>query len=130
MMVSGGIVSKALYRTDVSGERLEDLSDAFVGGSVRYREDQGRGVTTFQMDLIGPEVVSSLSEYVTPFVTYTLDAGTTSEHRLGVYVVAQPDAVLTQTTARLGYPNEDLTAVPRDAVFTGVYKVASGTNIA
>jgi hypothetical protein len=129
-MVSGGVVSKALYRTDIAGERLEDISDAFVSGSVRYREQNGSGQMTFTMELIGPEIVTPLSDFVSPFVTYALDDGTTADYRLGVFVVGQPDATITQRTARLTYVCEDLTAVVRDSVVDAPYKIASGTNIA
>lgn len=128
-MVSGGIVSKALYRTDIAGERLEDISEAFVGGSVRYREQNGAGQMTFTMDLIGPQVVDDLGDFVSPFVTYAFDDGTEATYRLGVYVVAQPDAELTQTTARLTYPCEDLMSVVRDSAVDTVYKIPTGTNI-
>jgi hypothetical protein len=130
MVVQGGVITKNLYRCTIDGVRVEDITDSFIGGSVRYQERDGVGNLVFTMELIGPEVVTPLADFVSPFVTYTFDDGTTSTHRLGVYVVGQPDAVLTQTTARTTYPCEDLTAVARDAVFTGVYKVASGTNIA
>lgn len=128
-VISGGIVSKALYITDIGGTRLDEISDAFDGGYVRYRESKGAGQMVFQMNLIGPQVVDDLSTFVSPFVTYALDDGTEATYRLGVYVVAQPDAELTQTTARLGYPCEDLTAVVRDSVTDAPYTIASGTNI-
>jgi hypothetical protein len=130
-MVSGGVVSKALFTCSIDGVLLEDISDAFVDGSVRYREDQGRGVMTFTMDLKGPQVVTPLSDFVTPFVTYTYDDGTVSAPvRLGVFVAGEPDVTLTQRTSRLSAPCEDLTAVVRDSVTDAPYKIPSGTNIA
>jgi hypothetical protein len=129
-MISGGIISKSLFKCDINGTRLEDISHAFVGGRVRYRESSAGSAMTFEMELVGPEVVSSLAEFVTPFVTYQFDDGSTIERRLGVYVVAQPDAIVTQSTARLRYPCEDILAVARDATLGSVYKIPSGTNIA
>jgi len=129
-MISGGIISKALYRCTINGERLEDISDSFTGGRVRYRESSTGAAMTFDMELVGPEAVKPLSEFVTPFVTYQFDDGRTVERRLGVYVVAQPDAVVTQSTATMRYPCEDILSVARDATLGGIYKINSGANIA
>lgn len=129
-MISGGVISKSLYRCTITGERLEEISNQFTGGRVRYRESSSGTHMSFDMELVGPEAVSSLAEFVTPFVTLNFDDRRTIERRLGVYVVAQPDAIISQTRAELHYPCEDVLTVARDATLGTTYKVASGANIA
>lgn len=128
-VIQGGVITKKLYRCSVDGTRVEDITDAFTGGLVRYRERNGAGEMTFTLETIGPEVVEPLQDFVSPFVTYTFDDGTEETHRLGVYVAGQPDIIITQANARATAPCEDLTAILRDAVTDAPYTIASGTNI-
>lgn len=132
LALMGAVIEKSLFRCDRNGERIEDLSDIYNDGTVKYREDLGGGMpAVFTMELIGDERVTPLADFVTPYIRITLNDGTViGPRRFGVFVVGQPDTVITQTVSRKTYPCEDLTAVLRDAVFTSVYKIPTGTNIA
>ena len=129
---AGGVVSIELFRTDVAGNRVEDLSPTFVSGSVSYREDLGGGVPmTFDMTLIKGPRLSPLEDFVSPYLTIRYDDGTQlGPVRLGVFLVTQPKVSVTQRTSTQVYTCEDLTAVARDAVFTATWKIPTGTNIA
>lgn len=130
-VLHGGVIEKSLFRCDIAGNRLEDLSDAFVDGKVTYREDTSGGVPmTFDLQMLGKQRLADLADFVTPYLTITFDDGVVfGPQRLGVFVAAQPDVTMTQTTATQSYPCEDLTSVLRDAVLTATWKIPSGTNI-
>jgi hypothetical protein len=127
----GGVIEKSLFICDRDGNRIEDISDVYTSGSVKYREDLGGGIpTVFTMELIGAERVTPLKDIVTPYLKIIRDDGSfIGPRRFGAFVVGQPDTTITQTVSRKSYPCEDLTAILRDAVFNDVYKVPSGTNI-
>jgi hypothetical protein len=130
-ILQGGLITKQLFRCDVAGNRLEDLSDIFLDGTVSYRDDTGGGVPmTFDLQTTGAQRLDDLADFVSPYLTIAYDNGATfGPQRLGVFVVAQPDVTITQTTAKQSYPCEDLTSVLRDAVLTSTWKIPTGTNI-
>jgi hypothetical protein len=132
LALPGGIVERMVFRCTVDGNRVEDITDVFTGGTVKRQQGtSGDAPAVFTMELIGAERVVPLKDFVTPYVRINYDdESTTGWMRLGVFVTGQPDATITQTTVRKSYPCEDLTAVMRDAAFNDTYKIASGTNIA
>ncbi len=130
-VIQGGLVTRQLFRCDVAGNRLEDLSDVFVDGMVKQQADTDGGAPmTFDLSMIGPQRLNDLADFVTPYLTIQYDNGETfGPQRMGVYVVAQPDVTMTQTTAEQAYPCEDLVSVLRNAALDATWKIPTGTNI-
>lgn len=132
----GGLsISAELWRANINGELLEDLTDVFVRGYVDWRYERAGGLfgplegTALAGEFTIRDVarVQPLKDYLVPFLLLSYDDGRAARReQLGVFAVAQPAEVHTALTGEVTLVGEDLTSVLRQTFFTSTYTAPQG----
>lgn len=133
----GGLtISAELWRATIDGQKVEDLSDMLVSGSVDW--DYGRAgglfgspegtamMCTFELRDVAR--VTPLVDFLMPILNIAyLDGRPPITQQLGLFAVDPPPERHDALTGIATLTGQDLTSVLRDTFFTSTYTVAAGT---
>jgi hypothetical protein len=132
----GGItISGELWRCDIDGQPLEDLSDLFVSGMVDWNYDRGGGLfgsfdgtalqSTFTLRKV--DALMPLIDFYTTYINIDYDDGKPPKRQqLGVYAVDPCQEEHDALEGRCTIVGQSLTSVLRDTYFTFTTAIAAG----
>lgn len=119
-----------LYRTDIDGVILEDLSTQVLAGNVDYSAQRsGSTALLGRFTLKSADLLEPMVSFVMPYLMLIEEDGTISRRRMGIYQVTLPAERHLPNRAEPTYELRDLTALLARGANTEPYVVASGTNI-
>jgi hypothetical protein len=134
---TGGAVTigAELWRSDIAGNLLEDLSDVLVAGFVDYDYFRNGGLfgaldgspMGCEFTLRETARVTPLVDFLRPFLLLSYDDGRAeARYPLGLFAVQHPAERHTATIGEATLRGQDLTSVLRDSFFTSTYTADSG----
>ncbi len=123
-------ISVELWRTDIDGNRLENLSRFLVSGAVEMNTDRQAGKLSARFSLTDPDRIRPYIDFLVPTLTIQYDDGSpTVEKALGFYSTRMAPAIVTLERNEATYEVEDLTRLLSVSAYTAVDNVAASTNI-
>jgi hypothetical protein len=126
----GRIISTTLYRCNLAGDHLEDISQYLVAGFVEMNLDRDQGKLSATFTLSDPSKVRPYQDYLKPFLTIEYDDGrATITKPLGFYATRTPPSERTVERHDAQYSCEDLTRLLAQSAYTAVDNVPASTNI-
>ena len=124
------VITPTLWKCDRDGNRLEDLSDVLVAGSISMNLDRDAGKLAATFTLYEPERVTPFVHYLRPELLIEFDDGSPSiTHPLGFYGTRTPSAERTIERHSATFEGEDLTRLLALSAYTDVDNVPAATNV-
>lgn len=129
------VVGGRLYRCDINGVVIEDISREIIQGMVEWDADRlaagSSSGTQFSASLTirNPRRIAAYRDYLKPvlIVSYP-SSGQVRRFPLGVFLTEIPDEDITRQHSIGTFQLNDLTMILRDKVFDAPYSIASGVN--
>jgi hypothetical protein len=123
-------ISVSLWRTDIDGNRLENLSRYLVSGGIEMNTDRISGKMSARFSLTEPTRVRPYIDFLVPTLTIEYDDGTpTVTKALGFYSTRTAPSLLTKERNEATYEVEDLTRLLSFSAYTAVDNVPAATNV-
>jgi hypothetical protein len=124
------VITPTLWRCDRDGNRLEELTDALVAGSISMNLDRDAGKVSASFTLTDPDRVRPYVDFLKPELLIEFDDGRPSiEHPLGFYATRTPSAERTIERYSAVFECEDLTRLLGLSAYTATDNVPSARNI-
>lgn len=126
----GRIISTTLYRCNLAGDNLEDISQYLVAGFIDMNLDRDQGKVVASFTLSDATKVAPYIDYLKPILTIEYDDGrATITKPLGLFATRTPPSERTVERHDAAFQCEDLTRLLAQSAYTEVDNVASGTNV-
>lgn len=124
------IVSGKVYRGNQNGDRLDDLTDAIVSGSVEWNGDRTNGTAmTAGFVVDSPLAVNPLADYFVPVLSLTYEDGRPAvSKQMGLFSLDLPEETVRPYLHRGTLVGRDLTWNLANSVLTDTYNVAAGAD--
>lgn len=125
----GGItISAELYRATLDNARVEDLSEAFIGGEIDLNVDRAIKLAA-RFTLRNPAAVSPYTDYLAPFLRLTYDDGSPEVYQqVGLFAVPVAPQVLRPDDSIGTFDGRDLTWVMATSILTNTVTRGAGQN--
>lgn len=125
---SGGVITliPKIYRADKNNQLGDDITDAFLDGSVEVDVDRNiKRTARFVFD--SHDIVKEYSDYLAVFLNIREENGTEKEEQIGLFTVEMPSENYTSTGFEGEIPSYELTQILEEAVLRDTYNIAGGT---
>lgn len=120
-----------LYRTDINGVLLEDLTEHVIDGFVEWHGDRSDGTPmTCSFTMKTPNLLTPWVDYITPYmnITYNDDRAPIRE-RCGVFLVMPYAESHTPNTSEVVVTGRDLTYLLSTSQYLDTQNFATGANV-
>jgi len=123
-------ISSELWRTDITGFPLEDLTPYVISGSVDWHGDRDGGTPMgCSFTLTATDLVTPYVDFIVPFMNLTYEDGSDSiREQMGIFMVMPFGEEHTPTTEECTIEGRDLTFILSVSKFTDKKNFSSGTN--
>ncbi len=126
----GRIISTTLYRCNLAGDNLEDISQYLVAGFVDMNLDRDQGKVVGSFTLSDASKVSAYRDYLKPILTIEFDDGRDTVIKpLGLFATRTPPSERTVERHDATFQGEDLSRLLAQSAYTEVDNVPSGTGV-
>jgi hypothetical protein len=123
-------ISTTLWRTDIDGNRLEDLSRYLTEGSVEMNTDRVSGKMAGYFSITEPDRIRAYTDFLAPTLTIEYDDGSpTITKSLGFYSTRTAPATRTLERHEATFEVEDLSRLLSLSAYTAVDNVPASTNV-
>lgn len=127
---TGGVVTHSLYRIDLDGSVLEDVSDVLISGEVEWDfERDGATKMSCRLDLLDTERIQPLADIVQPYLHIAFDDGTTVDEPLGAFLLDIPSETHYPWLSHTSAVGRDLTWMMMNSVLEVPFNVGPSHNV-
>lgn len=123
-------IALTLYKTDIDGNLLDDLSEFVTSGRIEMNTDRASGKVAASFTLSDSSRIRPYVDYLQPTLSIAFDNGDpTIVKPLGFFATRTPPATMTIERHDATFDVEDMTRLLAVSAYTSVDNVASSTNV-
>lgn len=114
----------SLWITDVSGRKLQDVSDLVYSGAVTMNQDAATALS-FEAELRSPIALTPWADFLRPELKMVFADGSVKESQVGLFVVPEPSRTHTWAESTKKIDGRDLTYLLANDAVEDTYSIAA-----